>query len=590
MVCLLALGGGPAAAQSALSLDERNTTTDLIRHAETWRTPSASSTLEDARKALAAGRFAPILGDSMNFGFMQDIQWLHFSVERGATVPPVWLLVIEYPLLDYVDVYRLDPDGQSHHWTSGDRLPFAERGVAHRYINFNQTLPQPGRYEFFVRARSQSSMQVPLVWSKPAPYLERSQGTIIGIGVYFGTLAGLLAYNLILFVSVRDRNFLFYVLYAASIGWMLANLTGLGFQYLWPESPNWNNLAVILSMACAIASMTHFSRRFLNLQAHHPRSDQAFRLLIYAALLFGAGSLLLPYHVVVKVLTLMVFPAALMILAAAVVSLKHFAPAKYFLWAWFALLLGIMVYAAVAMGWLPKNPLTEYSIHIGSAAEMILLSFALAYRINILTEASREQLVVAQEELEARVKERTHELDETLHRLETANRQLREFSRQDGLTGVLNRRSFEHSLNRCEEARVREDRSFALLMIDVDRFKEVNDRFGHQAGDLALVHIAQLLQGPVHAAGGQLARYGGEEFAVILPTVDLATAQDLAEILRRVIEQSSLKHNAQPLPLSISVGVAFRGPEAVEPLAHLVRRADEALYRAKQAGRNRIAG
>ncbi|MBD8527691.1 sensor domain-containing diguanylate cyclase [Pseudomarimonas arenosa] len=580
----------PTWASTALQLDRNALRTDLVSHSATWSTTQSNASLEDARAAFSNGQFAPILGDSMNFGFRDEVLWLHFAVERDARDASDWLLMLEYPLIDYVDLYRLDPDGQSHHWAGGDRRPFSERSFSHRYINFSQELHAPGRYEFYLRARSQSSMQIPLVWTRSAEYFERSQLTILGIGAYFGILAGLLAYNLILYISVRDRNFLFYVLYAASVGWMLLNLTGLGFQLLWPNAPDWNNLAVLLSMACSIASMTHFTRRFLNLQSHHPRSDLLLQLIIYASLVMGAASLLLPYHWVVRVLTLMVFPAALLILAVAIQSLRQFAPAKYFLWAWIALLLGIMVYASVALGWLPKNPFTEYSIHIGSAAEMVLLSFALAYRINMLTEANRRRLVIAHEQLEARVRERTHELDETLHRLEAANRQLRDFSRQDGLTGVLNRRSFEHSLNRAEEARVREDRAFALLMIDADRFKEVNDRFGHQAGDVALIHIAQLLQGPVQSAGGQLARYGGEEFAVILPTVDAATAKDLAEVLRRVVEQSELRHEGELLPLSISVGVAFRGLDAADPLAHLVRRADEALYRAKQTGRNRTVG
>ena len=586
---LMAAAERPANAASVLQIDPRESHTVLQPFIEGWSTEAAVSTLDEARQAEREGKFAAIHRPAMNLGFVHHTQWLHFSVERPDRIDREWLLVLEYPLLDHVDVFRIDPDGQTHHWMGGDRLPFKERSYSDRYINFAQLLEAPGRYEFYVRARSESSMQIPLVWTQADAYLEQRQLTSLGIGLYFGVLAALMAYNLILFISVRDRNFLHYVLYVASIGWMLLNLTGLGFQLFWPELPDWNNLAVLLSMAAAICSMTHFTRRFLNLQALQPRSDTLLRWLIYLALALGVSAFFLPYHLVVQVLTLLVFPTAILIYVIAIVSVKHFAPAKYFIWAWTALLLGIMIYAAVALGWLPKNPLTEYSIQFGSAAEMVLLSFALAYRINMLTEANRRRLIVAQEELEDRVQERTQELDEALHRLETANRQLREFSRQDGLTGLLNRRSFDHSLNRAEEGRVREDRPFALLMIDIDRFKEVNDQYGHLVGDDALVHVARLLQTAVAAAGGQLARYGGEEFAVILPSADFATAQDLAEALRQLVEQSSLQSGGRMIPLSVSVGAAFRDLEASEPLSHLVRRADEAMYRAKQAGRNRTA-
>ena len=589
LLAITAFAAGPAHAASVLKIDSRERSTVLQPFIEGWSTEAEESSLDEAREAAREGEFAAIHRPAMNLGFVHHTQWLRFSVERGERVDRDWLLVVEYPLLDRVDVFRIDPDGQTHHWMGGDRLPFKERSYSDRYINFAQVLDAPGRYEFFVRVRSESSMQIPLVWAQADAYLEQRQFTSLGLGLYFGVLAALMAYNLILYISVRDRNFLFYVLYVASIGWMLLNLTGLGFQLFWPNLPDWNNLAVLLSMAAAIGSMTHFTRRFLNLRALQPRSDKLLAGLIYLAFGLGAAALFLPYHLVVQVLTLLVFPTAILIYLIAIASVKQFAPAKYFIWAWTALLIGIMVYAAVALGWLPKNPLTEYSIHFGSAAEMVLLSFALAYRINMLTEANRRRLIVAHEELEERVQERTQELDEALHRLETANRQLREFSRQDGLTGLLNRRSFDHSLSRAEEGRLREDRPFALLMIDLDHFKEVNDRYGHLVGDDALVHIARLLQMAVSAAGGQLARYGGEEFAVILPSTDFATAQDLAEALRGLVEQNSLQSGGRIIPLTISLGVAFRDLDASEPLSHLVRRADEAMYRAKQAGRNRVA-
>jgi two-component system, sensor histidine kinase LadS len=292
--------------------------------------------------------------------------------------------------------------------------------------------------------------------------------------------------------------------------------------------------------------------------------------------------------VVVRLLTLMVFPAAVLIYACGLVCLRRFPPARYFLIAWTALLAGIVTYAAVSMGWLAKTPLTEYAIQFGSAAEMVLLSFALAYRINVLTAANARIEGEAREQLESRVRERTADLDAALQRLEEANRQLEDFSRRDGLTGTFNRRSYEHILRRAELERLERGQTYAVLMIDIDHFKQVNDRYGHLVGDDCLRHVAQLLEGPVHEAGGQLARYGGEEFAAVLPGHDAAAAAELAERLRRRIAERPLISSGRHIPITASFGVASRGATASGSALDSVGAADAALYRAKQAGRNRV--
>src|SRR5690606_22190915 len=151
-------------------------------------------------------------------------------------------------------------------------------------------------------------------------------------------------------------------------------------------------------------------------------------------------------------------------------------PARHFLLAWTALLVGVVVYAAVSLGLLPKTPLTEYSMQIGSAAEMILLSFALAWRLNLLKAENERIQREAREQLEARVRARTAELDATMHRLEEANRRLHDFSRRDGLTGVYNRRHFDDVLVQACNHASEQVRPLALLMLDVDHFKQVNDR------------------------------------------------------------------------------------------------------------------
>jgi diguanylate cyclase (GGDEF)-like protein len=175
--------------------------------------------------------------------------------------------------------------------------------------------------------------------------------------------------------------------------------------------------------------------------------------------------------------------------------------------------------------------------------------------------------------------------------LALANLRLRETLRQqsirDALTGLFNRRFLEESLDREIRRAARGNRPLSVLMMDLDHFKRFNDTFGHDAGDLLLRELGALLQQNVR--GSDVAcRFGGEEFALILPDASPATAQERGEVLRRAAKHLDLKHAGQSLgTVTLSVGVAAF-PEHADTPASLIRAADQALYRAKAAGRDRV--
>lgn len=174
--------------------------------------------------------------------------------------------------------------------------------------------------------------------------------------------------------------------------------------------------------------------------------------------------------------------------------------------------------------------------------------------------------------------------------LEALNEQLRSLALVDGLTGVANRRRFDeifdHEWRRCR----RDKQSLALLMFDIDHFKEFNDHYGHQAGDKCLKEVARVLGEGFERGTDLIARYGGEEFVGLLPETDLAVATAMAESLRAAIESLHIPHEYSTVStcVTISIGVAAMTPRE-ENVAHsLITDADEALYTAKHRGRNLV--
>ena len=158
----------------------------------------------------------------------------------------------------------------------------------------------------------------------------------------------------------------------------------------------------------------------------------------------------------------------------------------------------------------------------------------------------------------------------------------------DALTEVVNRRYVQEVLNKECDRVTRYAGGVCLLMIDVDHFKSINDERGHLAGDAVLREVARVLKDGIRTVD-TLGRYGGEEFMAILPQTEIEDARLLAERLRYAVEAHAFKHSGQAFSISVSIGVAHYPEESVASAEDLVRAADQALYRAKQAGRNRVA-
>lgn len=194
-----------------------------------------------------------------------------------------------------------------------------------------------------------------------------------------------------------------------------------------------------------------------------------------------------------------------------------------------------------------------------------------------------DQLQAQNRELHALVEERTQALAQ-------ANQQLQLISNTDGLTGIANRRHFDQALAHEWARAQRAQTPVALIMLDVDVFKHFNDHYGHLAGDKCLQTLAlTLAQSGGRREGDLVARFGGEEFVVLLPGSDAPAAMEVAHQIQHAVQALGLPHEGAPFGIvTVSFGVASVIPVRDQAPEELVRRADRAMYRAKQGGRNRI--
>ncbi|HEX6160721.1 MAG TPA: diguanylate cyclase, partial [Thermoanaerobaculia bacterium] len=207
---------------------------------------------------------------------------------------------------------------------------------------------------------------------------------------------------------------------------------------------------------------------------------------------------------------------------------------------------------------------------------------ALAALIGLRTRTLRKQA----ERLRARVDEQTAQLQQTVELLEQANARLEALSLADDLTGVANRRYFQRALaDEWNRARRREQ-PLALVLLDLDSFKELNDRRGHPAGDACLQRVGRFLAETIRRSGEVVARYGGEEFAILLPGTDCDRAVLVAETLRAGIQALGIPYDHGNRRMTASCGVAAMVPGSEATPEDFVAAADRALYAAKHSGRN----
>lgn len=158
----------------------------------------------------------------------------------------------------------------------------------------------------------------------------------------------------------------------------------------------------------------------------------------------------------------------------------------------------------------------------------------------------------------------------------------------DGLTQIFNKRYFQETLEREIGRAHRYHRNLSLIVFDIDRFKTINDTYGHLAGDYVLKHLATVVRSRIRRED-ILARYGGEEFAIVLPEIDHRNAMQFGEKVRSIADRTRFTFEGADIPLTVSVGVASLDTE-VGDAVELVRKADENLYAAKANGRNQVVG
>lgn len=501
---------------------------------------------------VAEADFQPLTRAGLNQGVNRRHHWLRFAVDNPGAHPQAWVLRSATSYLDNLEVYTLER-GRTTHTHLTDRAPFASRPVDYRTLSYAHTTPAGTTTQVYLKAYYHKADSVTLRFevTSAADFERRQRLEHLGFGLFYGALATLIVMALFFALLLRQRNAINYALFLIFTALMWLMLNGLGFQYLWPGAVYWHNEGIHLVFLGFAFFALRFSRQFLQLRRLAPRFHRLFQGLQW---LIAAGVLLRLlgwYRPVLEIAYLSLVLLALLIpLASALVWRRGLDYGLWSLLAWLFYSTGLIVSVVSAYtNLLPWGMSPLVFLQVGSLLETLFLMVGMA------------KWLVHMERERQRALAQAHE---------------------DPLTGLGNRRRLQQAFAECPG---RAGPLF-LIMIDLDHFKEINDSYGHDAGDAVLRDVGELLRRFCRKDDIAI-RYGGEEFAVMLAADSLAEASQLAERLRRYFAEHPTEYQGERIHHTLCCGLVEIDPgQRPEQVRELMRRADAALYQAKAQGRN----
>lgn len=562
-----------AQASIPLSASPSQASYSLAPYNEYWHADTPSLTINDL---LAQPRpFQPTQdAQDLNFGYTRGEVWLRAQVRNDSPSPQRWIVEFEYPFLDYVTLHTLRQQ-RNDVLRSGSAVPVEQRALPHRQAVFPLELDAFETVTLYTHVAASGSKMLSYNLLTPEAFYSQNDRHNFWLATYFGMLLAMGLYNLLLFFGLKERIFLHYSLFVAGFGLAILTFNGIGTLMFWSFLGENTSRLVALGFTFASTMATLFAQSFLNTEIYCPRWHQVLNTFRSYCWLAVIASLLLPIPMALHIMDVTGFMAALLLLiCGSYCSLRHLPSARLFVFAWSLFLLGAGVFALRNLGVLPANFITLHGIQIGSALEMLLLSFALASRFNKL----KRQKERAQAAMLAALKKQEAVLEQ---KVAARTRALEHLANCDMLTGLLNR----HGLARCAADALERNRQYdqrlALLMLDLDRFKPINDCYGHEAGDFVLQQIAKRI---AHLArtGDHCARFGGDEFIIIMENLE---HHDTLESIQTRVDEAVCAPIKLPcgerVSVSVSIGVSTCQGTDDATLESLMREADSHMYAVK---------
>lgn len=507
--------------------------------------------------------FNESIPSQFNKGYRYGAGWFKIDVENKSRSKD-FILYFTEPIWSSLDLYI--PQGSA--WSiqhNGLNVPLSDRAIQDSSPAFSFSLDPGEKISLYIRGKTIASQIGEFqIFTAQEFYRPDRMSITEWYIIYAFLLLSFALLNLYNLMMTKEPIYGYYVLYI--LVYIVFSFMHSGV-YLRMGFPGWNEGLHTLGQL-TLVSLLLFSKEFLELEKTYPKMERIFLILAGIALVFAF--LLaedLPFSSVAS--NLYFSSVLLMIIYVAITVLNRgFENAKYYLLALMFYLPSMTMMALDFNTLLPNTDLTRYSFLLGAYLEMFLFTLLLTNRYK-------------------HVNNLNHLLIHRTNQLEEMKKLFLEQSITDFLTGLYNRRHFVEISQKYFQIALRQHQPLSIMMIDIDSFKAINDTYGHVFGDRVIASVADSIRENTRDSD-LTARYGGEEFIVLLPATDVDEAYDVAERVRHEVESIPVEYeNGTLIHITVSIGLSHLHPSKDDEIDKIILRADQALYEAKNAGRNR---
>lgn len=547
----------------------------------------------------------------LNLGIEKRPVWIKFTVKNphNSTLHPT--LSIDNPLLNNAHIYHFENDTLLSSTHIGDAFIFAQRQIESESLLAKLTLPPQSETTLFIHVKNETGLglRVPLTLWQPEALLAHKSELNLLYGLLIGCVFSLAVSSLILYIFSRKQYFIYAGAITLLLSVFLAYLCGFGLRFIHPNTPALQQIMIPSLLMFITLLFLPLQRQVCKPLNTGTMKDATLVIPLTALIIIFA------WQVSNNTLTMLCIISVPLVLCYYLTTTTMFirqnpSPPNI------ALLLATLFFFIVVVHFI----IAITGLYSVTRAELMVAfiasfccSFFLSYMVIKLFILQRDEQMSAQQaliaknavqdtllherlklqeqtykELESQVDTRTFELQVTLRELEEKNRELEQLNMEDPLTGIKNRRFFDKKLVMEYRRSRREQTPLSIIMLDVDKFKSINDTYGHVIGDDVIRSVSATIKRQLKRPLDEVARYGGEEFVVLLPNTSNEGACDIAERIRLAIANTMITLGDASIAFTISAGVYTSVPDDINHPETFTECADKALYFAKQQGRNQV--
>lgn len=389
-----------------------------------------------------SGKFTKIEQEVTNLDFTTSAYWIIFKLKNITKSKKRFLMEVARPLTNIVNLYIVDESGNVTVKKSGDEIPFHERDFEHRKLFFNIELEPNREISYYLYLVSDGEViTLPIKLWSPDSLQKRDYWEQYILGFYYGMLMFVIIIFFFFYTALREKSFLYYILYVLALFFLQLSIDGLAYEYLWPNYVWLGNHAIGLSACIAMFFVLKYAQSFLKIQEILPKLNIVFKVFLYLIIItfgiaFTKGTL---YAINFPVINIIALITDLLILLAILIAIrKKHKVDLYFALAFVFLIIGIVIFILGNFNVIPNSNITEYGIKMGSALEVIFLSISMSNRYrSIQKEKEVAQQIVLEKleemnklkediniELEKQVKERTKEINQQKEELAEKNKDI----------------------------------------------------------------------------------------------------------------------------------------------------------------------